>query len=120
LHQERTRGARLADAIATHVGSWRFLIIQTIAVILWIASNVVAAASGWDSYRFQLLNLLLLNLLFSVPAAHLGTVLVLSQNRSAKRDRMIADLDFTNNEKGEQLAKALLSEGPNRSSGVRR
>jgi hypothetical protein len=48
LHQERTRGERLADAIATHVGSWRFLIIQRIAVILWIEINVVAAASGWD------------------------------------------------------------------------
>ena len=57
LHQERTRGERLADAIATHIGSWRFLIIQTIAVILWIAINIVAAASGWDRYPFVLLNL---------------------------------------------------------------
>jgi uncharacterized membrane protein len=63
LHQERTRGERLADAIATHIGSWRFLIIQTIAVILWIAINVVAAASGWHRYPF-----VLLNLLFSVLA----------------------------------------------------
>jgi uncharacterized membrane protein len=107
LHQERTRGERLADAIATHVGSWRFLIIQTIAVILSIAINVVAAASGWDPYPF-----VLLNLLFSVQAAYTGPVLLLSQNRSAKRDRMIADLDFTNNEKGEQLVEPLLSEGP--------
>lgn len=105
LHQERTRGERLADAIATQIGSWRFLIIQTIAVILWIAINIVAAASGWDPYPF-----VLLNLLFSVQAAYTGPVLLLSQNRSAKRDRMIADLDFTNNEKGEQLVEALLSE----------
>jgi Protein of unknown function (DUF1003) len=114
LHQERTRGERLADAIVTHIGSCRFLIIQTIAVILWIAINVVAAASGWDRYPFVLLNL------FSVLAAYTGAVLPLSQNRSAKRDRMIVDLDFTNNEKGEQLVGALLNERPNRSPGVRR
>ena len=104
MHQERTRGERLADAIATHIGSWRFLIIQTIAVILWIAINVVAAASGWDRYPF-----VLLNLLFSVLAAYTGAVLPPSRNRSAKRDRMIADLDFTNNEKGGQLVGALLT-----------
>jgi uncharacterized membrane protein len=73
-------------------------------VILWIAINVVAAASGWDRYPF-----VLLNLLFSVLAAYTGAVLPLSRNRLAKRDRMIADLDFTNNEKGEQLVGALLN-----------
>ena len=51
-------------------------------------------------------------LALSVQAAHTGAVVVLSQDRSAKRDRMIADLDFTNNEKGEQLVEPLLSEGP--------
>ncbi len=84
-------------------------------MILWVAINVVAAASGWDPYPF-----VLLNLLFSVQDAHTGSVLVLPQYRSAKRDWMIADLDFTNNEKGEQLVEALLSEGRNRSPGVRR
>jgi len=52
----------------------------------------------------------LLNLLFSAQAAYTGPVLLLSQNRSPKRDRMIADLYFTNNQKGEQLVEALLSE----------
>jgi uncharacterized membrane protein len=51
----------------------------------------------------------LLNLLLSVQAAHTRAVLLLSENRSAKRDRVIADLDFTNNEKGEQLVGALLN-----------
>ena len=37
LHEKRTRGERLADLIAHHIGSWRFLIIQTILVLMWIA-----------------------------------------------------------------------------------
>ena len=105
LHEQRTRGERLADSIASHIGSWRFLIIQTIAVLIWIALNVVAVASRWDPYPF-----VLLNLLFSVQAAYTGPVLLLSQNRSAQRDRLVADLDFVNNEKGEQLVEAVLSE----------
>ena len=66
---------------------------------------MIALASRWDPYPF-----VLLNLLFSVQAAYTGPVLLLSQNRSAQRDRMLADLDFTNNEKGEQLIDAVLSE----------
>ena len=105
LHEKRTTGERLADLIAHHIGSWRFLIVQTILVLMWIAINVVALAARWDPYPF-----VLLNLLFSVQAAYTGPVLLLSQNRSAQRDRMMADLDFINNEKGEQLVEALLSE----------
>jgi len=105
LHEKRTAGERLADLIAHHIGSWRFLIIQTILVVIWIGLNVIALASRWDPYPF-----VLLNLLFSVQAAYTGPVLLLSQNRSARRDRMLADLDFTNNEKGEQLIEAVLSE----------
>ena len=105
LHERRTTGERLADAIAHHIGSWRFLIIQTVLVMIWITLNVFAVVSGWDPYPF-----VLLNLLFSVQAAYTGPVLLLSQNRSAQRDRMLDDLDFTNNEKGEQLVEAVLSE----------
>jgi uncharacterized membrane protein len=105
LHEKRTTGERLADAIAHHIGSWRFLIIQTVLVLIWIALNIVAVTSRWDAYPF-----VLLNLLFSVQAAYTGPVLLLSQNRSAQRDRTMADLDFVNNEKGEQLVEALLSE----------
>lgn len=105
LHEQRTRGERLADTIASRIGSWRFLIIQTIAVLVWIAINIAALAARWDPYPF-----VLLNLLFSVQAAYTGPVPLLSQNRSAQRDRMMADLNFVNNEKGEQLVEAILSE----------
>jgi hypothetical protein len=114
LHQERTRGERLADAIATHVGSWRFLIIQTIAVILSIAINVIAAASGWDpTVRAAQLALQRPGRLHR---RGIGSVAE-SLGQARPDDRY---LDFTNNEKGEQLVEPLLSEGPNRSPGVRR
>src|ERR1700730_13335133 len=105
LHEQRTTGERLADKIAAQIGSWRFLILQSILVACWIALNLVAVIRRWDPYPF-----VLLNLLFSVQAAYTGPVLLLSQNRSAQRDRMLAELDFANSEKSEKLVEALLSE----------
>ncbi|QMU77210.1 DUF1003 domain-containing protein [Streptacidiphilus sp. PB12-B1b] len=105
LHEERTRGERLADDIAGHIGSWRFLIIQSVLVALWIGLNLTGLILRWDSYPF-----VLLNLLFSVQAAYTGPVLLLSQNRSAQRDRVMAEHDYATNEHAEQLIEALMSE----------
>lgn len=105
LHEERTFGERLADAVADAVGSWSFLIIQTILVVLWIAINVVAVVRRWDPYPF-----VLLNLLFSVQAAYTGPVLLLSSNRTAQRDRIMAEHDHVTNEKAEKLVESLMSE----------
>lgn len=102
---DRTRGERVADTIAEQIGSWRFLIIQTTLVLLWIALNLVGLAMKWDPYPF-----VLLNLLFSVQAAYTGPILLLSQNRSSVRDRTMAEHDYATNEKSEQLTESLLSE----------
>ncbi len=105
LHEERTLGERLADAVAEEVGSWRFLIVQTILVAIWITLNVVGFVRRWDPYPF-----VLLNLLFSVQAAYTGPVLLLSSNRAAHRDRTMAEHDYVTNEKAEKLVEALMSE----------
>jgi uncharacterized membrane protein len=105
LHNDRSPGERLADRIAGQIGSWGFLIIQTVAVALWIALNGVGLALGWDPYPFALLNLL-----FSVQAAYTGPILLLSQNRSAQRDRIMAEHDYATNERSERLIEALLGE----------
>lgn len=55
LHDERSTGERLADEIAGHIGSRRFLIIQSIAVFCWISLNVIGLIAGWDPYPFVLL-----------------------------------------------------------------
>ncbi len=82
-HDEATTGERLADNIAAGIGSWRFLIIQTLAVLAWVILNVVGLVNHWDPFPF-----ILLNLLFSVQAAYTGPVLLLAGNRQAQKDRL--------------------------------
>ena len=105
LHNEPTLGERLADTVAHQIGSWRFLIIQSTAMSLWVALNVVAVLKSWDPYPF-----VLLNLLFSVQAAYTGPVLLLSSNRAAQRDRVMAEHDFETNARAEQFIQGLMSE----------
>ena len=82
-HDKATFGEQLADVIAAGIGSWRFLIIQTAAVIMWVTLNVIAFMKHWDPFPF-----ILLNLLFSVQAAYTGPVLLLAGNRQAQKDRL--------------------------------
>ena len=82
-HQEATFGERIADKASAGIGSWRFLIIQTIAVAVWIVANVIGLINHWDPFPF-----ILLNLLFSVQAAYTGPVLLLAGNRQAQKDRL--------------------------------
>jgi uncharacterized membrane protein len=82
-HDEATFGERLADAIATGIGSWTFLIVQTFLVSLWVVLNLIGFIKHWDPFPF-----ILLNLLFSVQAAYTGPVLLLAGNRQAQKDRL--------------------------------
>jgi uncharacterized membrane protein len=82
-HDEATFGERLADAIATGIGSWTFLIVQTFLVSLWVLLNLIGFIKHWDPFPF-----ILLNLLFSVQAAYTGPVLLLAGNRQAQKDRL--------------------------------
>lgn len=96
-HQERmTTGERVADSFARVIGSWPFIITQTVFVALWMALNVVALINHWDPYPF-----ILLNLLFSIQAAYAGPVIMMSQNRQSERDRLQAEADFGTNVKAE-------------------
>ncbi len=81
-----TLGERAADTVASMVGSWRFLIIQTILLMLWVAWNVDGPVDRWDVYPFVFLNLML-----SFQAAYTGPVVMISQNRQAQRDRHMAE-----------------------------
>src|SRR3982074_3893129 len=66
-HEEATFGEMLADKIASGIGSWTFLIVQSFAVMLWVTLNVIGLVNHWDPFPF-----ILLNLLFSVQAAYTG------------------------------------------------
>ncbi len=99
-------GNRIADAVANGMGSWRFIIIQTILVVAWMILNVVGFMYHWDVYPF-----ILLNLLFSTQAAYAAPIIMMSQNRQSERDRVQALADYTTNieakEEIEALAKQL-------------
>ncbi|MDH5244549.1 MAG: DUF1003 domain-containing protein [Chloroflexota bacterium] len=75
-------GARIADRVTGFLGSWRFVIIQSIIVVIWIAGNVVLLFH-FDPYPF-----ILLNLAFSTQAAYAAPLILLAGNRSAQRDRL--------------------------------
>ncbi|WP_343124804.1 DUF1003 domain-containing protein [Verrucomicrobium sp. GAS474] len=75
----RTPGQRIADAIASGVGSWPFILIQSGLYAVYIVLNVVGYMRHWDPYPFVLLNLFL-----SFQAAYTGPILMMSQNRQSR------------------------------------
>ncbi|MEG3973241.1 DUF1003 domain-containing protein [Microcoleus sp. herbarium8] len=80
---------RAADFVASTVGSWRFIIIQSVLLITWIILNVTAWKNHWDPYPFILLNLML-----SFQAAYTGPIVMMSQNRAGDIDRKRAQQDL--------------------------
>lgn len=89
-------GDRVADAVAATMGSWRFMIIQSVILALWVILNVVAFVKHWDPYPFILLNLML-----SFQAAYAAPIIMMSQNRQAVIDRLDAKHDYEVNAKAE-------------------
>ncbi len=81
-HDTKEYGEKLSDHITKVVGSWRFIIIQSIILACWITANVMAWTQSWDPYPFILLNLVL-----SFQAAYTAPVILMSQNREAQIDR---------------------------------
>lgn len=100
----RTAGERIADAVAAGMGSWGFIIGQTIFVLLWMALNLVAFIAHWDPYPF-----ILLNLIFSTQAAYAAPIIMMSQNRASDRDRVQAEHDYQINRETHQLLEQLVA-----------
>jgi uncharacterized membrane protein len=84
-----TPGQRVADTITNAMGSWTFIITQTVLIIIWIIFNLTAWINHWDPYPF-----ILLNLLFSTQAAYAAPIIMMAQNRQAQRDRIQARYDL--------------------------
>ncbi|MBF2708506.1 DUF1003 domain-containing protein [Flavobacterium soyangense] len=85
-------GSRLADSVARGMGSWKFIILQTVLVILWMGLNIIGYFYHWDVYPF-----ILLNLLFSTQAAYAAPIIMMAQNRQNERDRLQAQADYQTN-----------------------
>lgn len=94
---QMTMGQRIADKVADTIGSWPFIIVQSIILIAWITANVLLIANKrWDPYPFILLNLAL-----SFQAAYSAPMIMMSQNRQAAKDRLAAEIDHDVNTKAE-------------------
>jgi uncharacterized membrane protein len=93
-HDDLTWSERVADRVTAVFGSWSFILAQSALILLWLGYNGYVAAHllqgrGFDPYPF-----ILLNLLFSTQAAYAAPLILLSQNRTAERDRVKAEHDF--------------------------
>jgi uncharacterized membrane protein len=102
--EKLTTGQRIADQLAAVMGSWPFIIVQSIVLAFWISLNVIAYLDHWDPYPFILLNLAL-----SFQAAYAAPIIMMSQNRQAAKDRLMAEQDYEVNLKAEEELKAIMT-----------
>jgi uncharacterized membrane protein len=102
-----TRGQRVADAVATLVGSWPFIITQSILLVAWMAVNFYLMAH-WKDKAFDPYPFILLNLVLSFQAAYTGPIVMMSQNRQNEKDRYAAQCDFECNLKAEEEIRVLM------------
>lgn len=92
----KTLGQKISDKVTNIVGSWAFIITQSIILFFWILINILAWMNAWDPYPFILLNLVL-----SFQAAFTAPIIMMSQNRQNEIDRKRAENDYHINVKAE-------------------
>ena len=100
--EEETFGERIADVVASFGGSWTFIIIFGIVLVTYTTTNIILRGRAWDPYPFILLNLFL-----SMLAAIQAPVIMMSQNRQDKKDRLRSEMDFDVNVRAESEIQAL-------------
>ncbi len=100
VFDEAPRGARIADRVTGFMGSWNFIAIQTVIVVIWIGGNLLLL------FHFDIFPFILLNLAFSTQAAYAAPLILLAANRQALRDRLTlehaaseADIEDAQNER---------------------
>jgi uncharacterized membrane protein len=99
-----TLGQKVADKMASGMGSWRFIIGQSILLSLWIVINTLQLFfKPFDPYPYILLNLAL-----SFQAAFAAPIIMMSQNRQAEKDRLTAESDYQTNVKGEEETRNIM------------
>jgi uncharacterized membrane protein len=104
LEERGTTGQQAADWVARNIGSWKFIIIQSLLLTVWVIINVTAYIYHWDPYPFILMNLVL-----SLQAAYTAPIIMMSQNRQSERDRVEAHNDYQTNLKSEEEIRAILT-----------
>ncbi len=103
IEASRTTGQKTADYVANMMGSWKFIILQSAILTVWIILNITAYINHWDPYPFILMNLAL-----SMQAAYAAPIIMMSQNRQSERDRLEAHQDYIINQKSESEVRVIL------------
>jgi uncharacterized membrane protein len=106
-HSSLSRGQRVADRVASLVGSWPFIITQSLLLVAWMAVNFYLVAH-WKDKAFDPYPFILLNLVLSFQAAYTGPIVMMSQNRQNEKDRAAAQCDFECNIKAEEEIRVLM------------
>jgi CRP/FNR family cyclic AMP-dependent transcriptional regulator len=102
IEAQETLGERIADSVAGFGGSWTFIILCGVALVIYTLINIFLDKKAWDPYPFILLNLIL-----SMLAAMQAPVIMMSQNRQDTKDRLRGELDFDVNRRAEAEIIAL-------------
>jgi uncharacterized membrane protein len=103
IQEKSSTSQRAADWLAEKVGSWGFIIGQSIMLVIWVILNVTGLVFRWDPYPF-----ILMNLVMSLQAAFTAPIIMMSQNRQTERDRLEAHHDYKINLKAEEEVRVIL------------
>lgn len=103
IEAQLTFGQKASDWVATNLGSWVFIIIQTGILMAWVIVNLLVWFRHWDPYPFIFMNLLL-----SLQAAYAAPIIMMSQNRQAVRDRLEAHNDYQINQRTAEEVRSIL------------
>ena len=98
-----TSGQKISDKVARFGGSWKFIILFGVVLILWIIFNAVAIGK----YEFDPYPFILMNLILSCIAALQAPIIMMSQNRQEEKDRMRSENDYLINLKAEMQIRSL-------------
>jgi uncharacterized membrane protein len=102
IEEKETVGEHIADTVASFGGSWTFIITFAVVLVVYTGTNVALRQRAWDAYPFILLNLFL-----SMLAAIQAPVIMMSQNRQDKKDRLRSEMDFDVNRRAEAEIQGL-------------
>ena len=102
IEEEETFGEHVADAVASFGGSWTFIITFAVVLATYSLTSTILGRHSWDPYPFILLNLFL-----SMLAAIQAPIIMMSQNRQDKKDRLRSELDFEVNRRAEAEIQGL-------------
>lgn len=95
---------RMADTIAEFGGSWKFIIVMLLLLVVWVVLNTwVLRGNGFDAFPYVLLNLVM-----AILTGLQAPVIMMSQNRQSEKDRLTANLDYQLNLKNELMLTELL------------